>query len=67
MLYGRLKFKFCEGCVPTAAVILAPIMYANIVAATKLIVELLRESILYGFNKPQKNIIFHRDSIFFHR
>lgn len=52
---------------PTAAVILAPIMYANIVAATKLIVELLRESILYGFNKPQKNIIFHRDSIFFHR
>ena len=41
-------------------------MYANIVTATKLIVELLRESMLCGFNKPQKNIIYHRHSIFFH-
>ena len=40
--------------VPAAAVIPAPIVYANIVAVKKLVVEFLREPILCGLNKLQK-------------
>ena len=40
---------------PAAAVIPAPIVYANIVAVKKLVVEFLRESILCDLIEPQKN------------
>ena len=42
---------------PAAAVIPAPIVYANIVAVKKLVVEFLRESILCGLNELQRKII----------
>ena len=42
---------------PAAAVIPAPIVYANIVAVKKLVVEFLRESILCGLNELQKKMI----------
>ena len=44
--------------VPAAAVIPAPIVYANIVAVKKLVVEFLRGSILCGIKLLQKNVIF---------
>ena len=44
--------------VPAAAVIPAPMVYANIVAVKKLVVELLRESILCGLNELQRNMIY---------
>ena len=40
--------------VPAAAVIPAPMVYANIVAVKKLVVEFLRKSILCGLNELQK-------------
>ena len=43
--------------VPAAAVIPAPIVYANIVAVKKLVVEFLRESILCGLKDLQKKMI----------
>ena len=44
--------------VPAAAVIPAPIVYANIVAVKKLVVEFLRESILSGLKELQKKMIY---------
>ena len=44
--------------VPAAAVIPAPIVYANIVAVKKLVVEFLSESILCGHKVLQKKMIF---------
>ena len=44
--------------VPAAAVIPAPMVYANIVAVKKLVVEFLRESILCGLNELQRKKIF---------
>jgi|TARA_B110000003_G_scaffold258357_1_gene277493 hypothetical protein len=44
--------------VPAAAVIPAPIVYANIVAVKKLVVEFLRESILCGLKELQKKMIY---------
>ena len=44
--------------VPAAAVIPAPIVYANIVAVKKLVVEFLRESILCGLNELQRKMIY---------
>ena len=44
--------------VPAAAVIPAPIVYANIVAVKKLVVEFLRKSILCDPNEQQKNMIY---------
>ena len=43
---------------PAAAVIPAPIVYINIVAVKKLVVEFLRESILCGLNELQSNMIY---------
>lgn len=43
---------------PAAAVIPAPMVYANIVAVKKLVVEFLRESISSGLNELQRNLIF---------
>ena len=43
---------------PAAAVIPAPIVYANIVAVKKLVVEFLRESILCGLKKLQKYMTY---------
>ena len=43
---------------PAAAVIPAPIVYANFVAVKKLVVEFLRESILCGLNELQRKTIF---------
>ena len=48
--------------VPAAAVIPALMVYANIVAVKKLVVEYVRESIWCGYNKLLKNsiiLIFH--------
>ena len=47
--------------VPAAAVIPAPMVYANIVAVKKLVVEFLRESILCGLNELQRRwfILFY--------
>ena len=42
---------------PAAAVIPAPIVYANIVAVKKLVVEFLRESILCGLKDLQKKMV----------
>ncbi len=42
---------------PAAAVIPAPMVYANIVAVKKLVVEFLRESILCGLNELQYMLI----------
>ena len=44
--------------VPAAAVIPAPMVYANIVAVKKLVVEFLRESILCGLNELQRKMIY---------
>ena len=44
--------------VPAAAVIPAPIVYANIVAVKKLVVYFLSESILCGLKKLQKYMIY---------
>ena len=44
--------------VPAAAVIPAPMVYANIVAVKKLVVEFLRESILCGLNELQRKTIY---------
>ena len=44
--------------VPAAAVIPAPMVYANIVAVKKLVVEFLRESILSGLKELQKKMIY---------
>ena len=41
--------------VPAAAVIPAPMVYANIVAVKKLVVDFLRESILCGLNELIEN------------
>ena len=43
---------------PAAAVIPAPIVYANIVAVKKLVVEFLREPISRGLNELQRNMIY---------
>ena len=43
---------------PAAAVIPAPIVYANIAAVKKLVVEFLRESILCGLNELQTSMIY---------
>ncbi len=43
---------------PAAAVIPAPMVYANIVAVKKLVVEFLRKSILCDPNEQQKNMIY---------
>ena len=43
---------------PAAAIIPAPIVYANIVAVKKLVVGFLREPILCGFNELQKNMVY---------
>ena len=43
---------------PAAAVIPAPIVYANIVAVKKLVVEFLRKSILCGLKELQKKMIY---------
>ena len=43
---------------PAAAVIPASIVYANIVAVKKLVVEFLRESILCGLNELQRNMVY---------
>ena len=43
---------------PAAAVIPAPIVYANIVAVKKLVVEFLREPITRGLNELQRNMIY---------
>ena len=51
---------------PAAAVIPAPIVYINIVAVKKLVVEFLRESILSGLKELQKKMIYLTLS-FFHR
>ncbi len=42
---------------PAAAVIPAPIVYANIVAVKKLVVEFLREPISCGLNELQRNMV----------
>ena len=44
--------------VPAAAVIPAPMVYANIVAVKKLVVEFLRESISCGLNELQRKMIY---------
>ena len=44
--------------VPAVAVIPAPMVYANIVAVKKLVVEFLRKSILCDPNEQQKNMIY---------
>ena len=44
--------------VPAAAVIPALMVYANIAAVKKLVVEFLRESILCGINELQRNMIY---------
>ena len=44
--------------VPAAAVIPAPIVYANIVAVKKLVVEFLREPISCGLNELQRNMVY---------
>ena len=44
--------------VPAAAVIPAPMVYANIVAVKKLVVECLRESISCGINELQRKMIY---------
>ena len=43
---------------PAAAVIPAPVVYANIVAVKKLVVECLRESISCGLNELQRKMIY---------
>ena len=43
---------------PAAAVIPAPMVYANIVAVKKLVVEFLREPISCGFNELQRNMVY---------
>ena len=43
---------------PAAAVIPAPMVYANIVAVKKLVVEFLRESISCGLNELQRKKIY---------
>ena len=43
---------------PAAAVIPAPMVYANIVAVKKLVVEFLRESISCGLNELQGNMVY---------
>ena len=43
---------------PAAAVIPAPIVYANIVAVKKLVVEFLRKSILRRLKGRPKKVIF---------
>ena len=43
---------------PAAAVIPAPMVYANIVAVKKLVVEFLREPIACGLNELQRNMVY---------
>ena len=43
---------------PAAAVIPAPMVYANTVAVKKLVVEFLSESILCGLNELQRNMVY---------
>ncbi len=43
---------------PAAAVIPAPMVYANIVAVKKLVVEFLREPISCGLNELQRKMIY---------
>ena len=43
---------------PAAAVIPAPMVYANVVAVKKLVVEFLRESISCGLNELQRKMIY---------
>ena len=43
---------------PAAAVIPAPLVYANVAAVKKLVVESLRESILCGLNELQLKMTF---------
>ena len=43
---------------PAAAVIPAPMVYANIVAVKKLVVEFLRKSISCGLNELQRKMIY---------